>query len=584
MKKITHILRFKLLRRLFHTEITEERTFFILTLVIGFISGATAGLLKLIVHHGSNLLGTHQQFTLPTFIIASIAVLISGFLTTRFFPSTSGSGIPGVRLALAVFNGKMELKDTFAKVITSILSLISGLSAGREGPTVAISSGLASAMGNFLHLSRKRVKGLVAVASAGGLAAAFNTPIAGVVFTLEEVVGDLNTKMLGSMIISSVVAVITAAFINGNQPTFIVPSYFFGDPRELIIYLLIGIGTGIVGPLWVKSVLKLRSTNSKVFHNHRLSIIMVSFFLVVGLSFLDYRILGSGHEIINDTLLSHITAWKVLLLLFILKFLATTITYASGVSGGLFMPTLLMGASFGGLIGALGMTMFYDPVGSIGAYAIIGMGAYFVAVIRTPFTAIIMVFEMTRDYKIILPLMIANVAAYFIASRLQSGSVYEALSEQDGIHLPTRDHDEILEALTVDDAMVKEPFTLNATLTTRDVFRELKGKFEFTGFPVMKNGNLIGMVSLSELAKAHAKGHGETLIEDIATKEVISVYPDCSLLVAFHKLNHHQVGRVPVVSRLNDKRLLGLVTAEDIVSRFGYHIQVEKKTYQIEEI
>jgi CIC family chloride channel protein len=207
-----------------------------------------------------------------------------------------------------------------------------------------------------------------------------------------------------------------------------------------------------------------------------------------------------------------------------------------------------------------------------------------VAVIRTPFTAIIMVFEMTRDYRIILPLMIANAAAYAIASNLHKGSVYESLSEQDGVHLPSREDNEVLENLLIEEAMIKDPFCLNANLTTRDVFKELKGKFEFTGFPVIKNGNLFGMVSLSELAKAHAKEHGKAKIEDIATREIISVYPACSLLVAFHKLNQHQVGRIPVVSRLNHKRLLGLVTAEDIVARFGYHIQVEQKTYDIEDV
>ncbi len=552
--------------------------------MVGFIGGATASLLRLVIEQGSHYLGTHATFTWPTFTYAFFAVLISGFLTTRFFPSTAGSGIPGVRIALAVFNGKVALKDTVAKVITSILSLTSGLSAGREGPTVAISAGFASAIGTFLHLSRKRIKGLVAVAGAGGLAAAFNTPIAGVVFTLEEIVGDLNTKMMGSMIISSVVAVITASFIQGNQPTFIVPSYMFGDPRELIIYLLIGVIAGVAGVGWVKSVLKLRSLNAKIFKNHKLTIIMISFLVVIGLSFIDYRLLGSGHEVINDTLLSHITAWKVLLLIFTLKFIATTITYASGVSGGLFMPTLLMGATLGGLVGALGMTMFSDPVGTIGAYAIIGMGAYFVAVIRTPFTAIIMVFEMTRDYKIIIPLMIANAAAYAIATRLHRGSIYESLSEQDGIHLPSREDNEVLETLLIEEAMVKNPFCLNANLTTREVFQMFKGDIKFTGFPVLKNGNLIGMVSLSELAKAHAKDHGESLIEDIATTKIISIYPDCSLLVAFDKLKRHQIGRLPVVSRLNDKRILGVITAEDIASRFGYHIKEESKSYKIEDI
>ncbi len=551
---------------------------------MGVVGGLTASFFKLLVTYLTHLIGMHgEHITLQNMFYGGMAALISGYLTTRFFPNTAGSGIPRVKISLAVFNGKIELKETLGKIITSLFTLISGFSAGREGPTVAISSGIASAVGNFLHLGRKKIKALVAIGGAGGLAAAFNTPIAGVVFTLEEVVGDLNTKMLGSMIISSVVAVITASAFQGNMPTFIVPNYMFGDPRELVIYLIIGLLSGLGGAMWVKSVLMTREFNSKIFKDHKLTIIMVSFVMVMALSLIDYKILGDGHHVTNDILLSRFISWKVLFVLFILKFIATTLTYGSGVSGGLFMPTLTMGASLGGAIGVLCMNMFDPAVGTIGAYAIIGMGAFFVAVIRVPFTSIIMIFEMTHDYKIILPLMIANVAAYFIASRMQKGSVYEALSEQDGVHLPNREDSDILEALVVEDAMVKDVFTLNASLTTKEVFKLLKGKFDYTGFPVMKNGNLIGMVSLSDLAKAHAKEHGKATVEEIATKEIISVYPDCSLLVAFHKLNQHHISRLPVVSRLNDKRLLGIITAEDIVCRFGYHIQEEKKNYQIEE-
>lgn len=581
---MSHILRFQILRKLFHTDVTEERTFFFLTLLVGFIGGATAAFFKLMILYASHWIRQEGPITMNGFFYGLTAIFISGFLTTRFFPNTAGSGIPRVKIALAVLNGKIPFSETIGKILTSLFSLISGVSAGREGPTVSIASGVASSIGAFLHLSKKRIKALVSVGGAGGLAAAFNTPIAGVVFTLEEVVGDLNTKMLGSMIISSVVAVITANIIQGNIPTFIVPQYKIGDPKELIIYLIIGLAAGIGGVLWVKSVLKLRSINHRIFHNHKFTIIITSYMLVIALSLIDYRILGDGHHVTNDILLSHFTSWELLGLLFFLKFLATTITYASGVSGGLFMPTLTMGASLGGAIGVLGIHFLEPQLGSIGAFAIVGMGAFFVSVIRVPFTAIIMIFEMTHDYKIILPLMIANVSAYFIANIFQKGSVYEALSEQDGVHLPTREDNDVLESLVVEDAMVKEPFTLNASLTTRDVFRQLNGKFEYTGFPVMKNGNLFGMVSLSDMARSHAKNHGDVTIESIATRNIISVYPDCSLFVAFHKLKQHNISRLAVVSRLNDKRLLGLITAEDIVSRFGFHIHEEKKNFKIEDI
>ncbi len=564
----------KVLKVLLRNSVNEERTYFALTLIVGMLAALTAVGLHKATHFLVDFFKTGEPFTIRAFIWGGVAVLVSGFLTTRFFPGTSGSGIPGVRVALAVFHGKITIVQTIMKFLTSVLSLSSGFSLGREGPTAAIAAGIGSYFGQVFHLSKRKVKALVAIGAAGGIAAAFNTPIAAVVFTLEEIVGDLNAKVLGNIVVSSVIASVGAHLLMGNNPTFEALQFKLGHPRELVLYVIVGIVASIMGPLWTKSVLWTRKFNMKLFKGHRLTIIMVTFLIIAAISHIQPEVLGSGHDTIEEALQSLIQDWRFLLSLFILKFIATTLCYGSGVSGGLFLPTLLMGAILGTLCGTFFQILIPGQNIHLGAFALVGMGSYFVSVIRAPFTSIIMVFEMTRDYHVILPLMIANIAAYYISSKLHQGSIYESISEQDGIHLPTKEDNEILESLLVEDAMIQDPVSLNAKLTiseANDVIKELP----YSGYPILKNGLLIGMIAKSEISQAMAKELGDQKISTIGERKIISIYPDQSLMVAFHKLDRFHVSRLPVVSRINDKKMIGIITAENIVSLFGYHVTSE---------
>ncbi len=570
--KFTNLLRSSILKKFLENQMVEERTYFILTLITGISAAIVAVVLHKTTKYLTMMLGTNDSFSLRAFIGGGFALLISGYITTRKYPSTSGSGIPGVKIALAVYHGKITYRSTVAKFITSILSLSSGFSLGREGPTVAITSGIGSALGSFFHLSNRRIKSLVAIGSAGGIAAAFNTPIAAVVFTLEEVVGDLNAKMLGSIVISSVIASVVAQALQGNVSTFAELNYQLNDSREIILYAFVGLAAALIGTLWVNSVLAFRKWGPKIFRNHRLSLIMSVFVIIALVSYLNPQVLGSGHDTIENTLLSLILDWKVLLSLFAFKFIATTLCYGSGVSGGLFMPTLLMGATLGGLIGSIAKILFPELAANIGAFALIGMGAYFAAVIRSPFTSILLIFEMTRDYNIILPLMVANILAYLLAEKIHHGSIYENISEQDGIHLPSHEDNETLESLTIEDAMITNPITMNINMPIKDAEKKAF-KNSISGYPVMDKGLMVGIVSSNEIHTAFAKRKcGISIIGDICTRNVIKLYPDQTLLVAFHKLKKYHISRLAVVSRLNDKHLLGIITAHDIVKSFGFHI------------
>lgn len=582
MKFLNYLIKLPLFKKFYEGPSGEDRVYFTLTLITGVLAGLVAVFLKKSTHYLTHLIGTYEAFTPEAFGFGLAAIFASGYLTTRHFPSTSGSGIPETRVSLAVFGGKIPFKATIAKAVTTILTLTSGFSLGLEGPTVRVASGFSSILGHLANLPQKKIKALVAIGTSGGIAAAFNTPMAAVVFTLEEVVGDLNAKLLGPIIISSVMASVVAMYFMGKGPVFADLHYQMANHKELLIYLVVGLLAAIMGPLWVKSVLTLRKFNLRIFRGHRLTIIVVTFFIMAFLAHYNSAVLGSGHDSIVRVLLSLVTDWKILLLLFALKFFATTICYASGASGGLFMPTLFIGACLGGVVGSLAKTMFPELGIHIGAYALVGMGAFFASVIRAPFSSILIVFEMTRDYNIIMPLMIANITSYVISSKIHEGSVYENISEQDGIHLPTRDDHEILENLIVEDAMVLDPITLNFSLKIKEGMELIKNS-EISGYPVLKNGFLHGIVSSGDMGKAFLNRHGEDTIDTISTKSIIKIFSDQSLLVALHKLNKHQVSRLPVVSRINDKKLVGIITAEDIVNKFGYHIEEESKIGLIEK-
>lgn len=583
MKKLNRI-KFSFVGAFLKTKITEDRTYFALTILTGILAGVVTVSFEYIIHHITSYIGTDKAFTQSAFLWGGVMIFISGYLTTRVFRNTAGSGVPNVKLALAVEHGKIPLKDTVAKFVTTVFSLSSGISLGKEGPVVTISSGIGSFLGRSFHLSKKRVKALVAVGSAGGIAAAFNTPISAVVFTMEEVVGDLNSKVLGSIVISSVVAAVTGQILMGDRIMFSQLHYKLNDPKELIFYLFLGIMAAITGPFWMKTTLVLRKVCRDIMKTHKLSLIMLSFFMIGGLSLIHPAVLGSGHSYLEEQLLSQILDWKVLGLLFVLKFLATSVCYAAGPSGGLFMPTLLVGATLGSFVGTICHAFFPEIASSsIGAYAIVGMGAYFATIIRAPFTSILIVFELTRDYNIILPVMIANVAAYMLSEHLTKGSIYEQISEQDGIHLPSRDDEEILESSTVEDALVRDVHTFSYDNSVKDAYCKLHGS-DISGFPVMRAGRLYGVVAKSDIMAEMARKNHQRKLSEVCERKIIKIYPDQSLMVAFHMLKRFQISRIPVVSRLDDKKLIGIITAQDIVKVFGHQINAEKNRMNLEDV
>lgn len=573
--KFFNKIQIKVQRKVNRVNVDQETLFLALTLIVGVGAAIIATFMFEMIEWLTALGGTLEKPTVQSAATGLSFILVSGYITTRLSPDSSGSGIPQTKIALVARHGTVKLKDWGLKLLASVMSLSSGVALGREGPTVAVTAGFGSTVGRLFSMNKQYVKSLVAVGSAGGLAAAFNTPIAAVTFTLEEVVGNLNAKALGPIVISSVAAAVTAKVLHGGETVFSGIHYTFQDPMELWFYWVTGLLAALAGPVWVKLILNMRKTSKKVFKGHKLSIILCVFSLLYLCAYFFPQVLGSGHDLIHQALLSELHNWKFVVLLFAIKFFFISLCFSAGISGGLFMPTLFLGAMIGTTVGFLAHAV-YPAANPTGAFALVGMGAFFASVIRAPFTSILIIFEMTQDYKIILPLMIANISAFMFSKKLMPGSIYEQISDQDGVHLPDKEDYETLEKLTVEEAMVKDVKTLAADMTVREALKEVNHS-EISGYPVMKGAQLFGVVSTNQIGAAYANYKGECLLADICSKEIIYIHPDQSLMVAFHLLNTHKVSRLIVTSRINDKKLLGILTAEDIVNRFGFHIQEESK-------
>ena len=278
--KFTSKWQIKLQRRVNRINIDKDTLFFALTLFVGVGSALIATVMFDLIGLLTSKFHTDQAPTWNSTIAGALFIFVSGYISTRLSPDSSGSGIPQTKIALVAHHGVIKLKDWLLKLVASVMSFSSGITLGREGPTVAVTSGFGSSIGRLFSLPKENVKALVAVGSAGGLAAAFNTPIAAVTFTLEEIVGNLNAKALGPIVISSVAAAVTAKVLNGGETVFEGVHYVFDDPNELWFYLVVGLLAGCFGPLWVKLILFMRQKSRALFKGHKLSIIMCTFGLV----------------------------------------------------------------------------------------------------------------------------------------------------------------------------------------------------------------------------------------------------------------------------------------------------------------
>jgi CIC family chloride channel protein len=546
----------------------EEQVFLILTLLIGAIVGmVVVAFILLTERFGARLYpaggAAWRRLLVP---VAGSAVM--GYLLYRFFPDARGSGVPQTKAALYARGGLISLGTVFGKFFCTSATLASGIPLGREGPAVQVGAGIASVLGRKLGLSPERVKALVPVGAAAAIAAAFNTPLAAVLFTLEEVVGDLHAPVLGSVVLASATSWAMLRLLLGNDPLFQVPQYQLVHPGEFGIYAVLGVAGGFVSVAFTKLLLWMRARFLQ-FPKKSLWFQPVAGGLAVGImGWFVPQLLGVGYKHVGEVLNGRM-ALRLMILLLVLKLFAVAISYGSGNAGGIFGPSLFMGAMLGGIVGTAAQHLLPGYAGPPGAYALVGMGAAFAGVIRAPMTSVVMIFEITRDYAVIVPLMISNLVSFFISSRFQKQPIYEVLAQQDGIHLPSVETRQQLEQRQVVHAMREATEVLSAEMTVQAAL-EKSGTSEFHTWPVGDERGVVGVISLQNLQRANSDGSGKKRLREIVDAEDFPhVHADHPLHLALDRIGASRVDLLPVVSRANVHHLEGVVTLPDVLALYG---------------
>jgi chloride channel protein, CIC family len=539
----------------------ENHIFFALTIIIGILAGLAAVLFTLAINGTTHLLFGIAPSNLRYILVPTLMSLVTGFLLTKFFPEARGSGVPQIEAAYHLNQGEVPFRVAFGKFLTGVLCIGSGHSMGREGPSVQIGAGIASPIGKWFHLSPARVQSLVPVAAAAALSAAFNTPVAAVIFALEEIIGDMNATLLGSTVVASVAAVIVERSILGNNPIFHVPAYHLVNPAELIGYLILGIAGGIVSLAFCKGLL----------HSRRLFARMPKWTkmlqpamggLIIGVILIFFpQVMGVGYQFVNQAMNGGLLL-KTMLLLCLIKLVATIVSYSSGNAGGIFAPSLYLGAMAGGAVGVLMHRFAPFPTGDPGAYALVGMGTLFAGIVRAPMTSVFMIFELTQDYQVLVPLMVANMISYLISKRYQPVSLYRALLEQDDVHLPQPGTGPVNGFWRACDVMTRD-FTLVSPDSSVQLASGIASQTNAQSLPVGSDGIYLGLVTRGQIERALSSGAANAVIASIVTDDCAHVHPDHPLELVLDRLAKNP-GLLPVVSRSQTNRIEGMITPETV--------------------
>jgi CIC family chloride channel protein len=497
----------------------EDKVLLVLTLIIGAVVGLVVVAFILLTENLGARLYPAGGAAWRRVLVPIAGAISTGFLLAKYFPNARGSGIPQTKTALFLHDGYISLRTVLGKFWLCAVSLASGIALGREGPSVQVGAGIASVLGRRLGLSPRSVRALVPVGASAALAAAFNTPIAAVLFSLEEVMGNLHAPVLGSIVLSSATSWIVLHLVLGDEPLFHVPSYQLVHPVEFLFYAALGIIGGVVSVGFVKLLLWQRKKFLAMPRKIQWLLPTVGGVTVGVLGWFVPEVLGVGYGFVSRALNGQMVV-QTMILLVCLKIIATATCYSSGNAGGIFGPSLFIGAMMGGAVGGVAHQWLPDYTGSVGAYALVGMGAAFAGIVRVPLTSVIMIFEITRDYSIIVPLMIANLMSYFISSRLQDEPIYEALQHQDGIHLPDAAPREAEVPVLVSQAFRAEP----ADLPDR--------------------------------------------VESLTQQNFPHIHPDQPVDLALRRLAESGLTALPVVGRDDVRKQLGTVSVDDILAAY----------------
>ncbi len=412
------------------------------------------------------------------------------------------------------------------------------------------------------------MKALIPVGAAAAIAAAFNTPMAAVLFALEEVVGDMHAPVLGSVVLASATSWAMLRLLLGNNPLFHVPQYELIHPLEFGIYAVLGVAGGFLSVAFTKLLLEMRKRFLLLPRKTAWWHPVVGGVAVGLMGWVVPQALGVGYSYVGEAL-NGTMAFKLMALLVVLKLFGVTISYASGNAGGIFGPALFLGAMLGGAVGSVAHHLLPAYTASPGAYALVGMGALFAGIVRAPMTSVLMIFEMTRDYAVIVPLMIANLTSLFISARFQRQPIYEALARQDGIHLPNHKEQEESGQRKVFDVMRNDTETLSAQMSVHEAVERIRSS-QLHAWTVMDEGSLVGVLSRATLESTLDDGRAEQkLISLFETLEFPHVHKDHALHQALERMSNAHVDVLPVVNRADIHKVEGIITLRDVLDSYG---------------
>lgn len=513
-------------------------------------------------------LGSFGQWTLV--FIPVIGGLIVGLIIYYFVGEERHHGVAGIMESVALAGGRLRYRRIPAKSLASAISIGSGASVGPEDPSVQIGAGLGSMFGQLLHLSDERVRALVAAGSAAGISAAFNAPIAGVFFALEIILGEISGNALGIVVVASVISAVFTQAVSGVQPAFRVPPYAFNSAWELPLYLILGLLAGLVASLYIRGLYLAQD----FFHDWQIPrwIKPAAAGLVVGIVGLYLpQIMGVGYETIEQILNGEHLALTLLLMLLLAKLILTSLSIGGGFQGGVFAPSLFLGAMLGAAFGQLAQELFPGLHIAPAAFAMVGMAAVLAGAVHAPLTALILLFEMTNDYRIILPLMFAIIVSMVVAQQLQRDSVYTLGLARKGVRIERGKDIEVLEAITVQEVMDTDLPTLLESETLQSASEKL-ARLRHHGLPVVNDaGELVGILTVQDIERAHAETHGDEAnqkVGDWCTRQLLVANPDETLAKALRRMGVRDIGRLPVVSRDNSRRLLGVLRRSTLIKAY----------------
>jgi CIC family chloride channel protein len=502
------------------------------------------------------------------FLTVPTGFLFAWFLARRFAPEVAGDGVPESVAALEVHGGRMRGRIIPLKVLATAATVGTGGSAGREGPIVQIGAAVGSVISRRFKLGEDQVRSLVAAGAGAGIGAAFNAPIAGMLFALEVILSSFAARHMSAIVIASITAAVTTRTIVGGELELQTQEYRLASFNELILYVGLALVVVAIGLLFLGMVGKLDT-----FLRPRARALgflrpLVAGLLVAGLIFLEPRLFGTGQSVINELLAGGdgSSAWWALIVLALGKAVATSLTTTSGASGGAFMPSLFMGAAVGTGFALLVSEVWTSPV-ETGAFAVVGMAAMFAVVGRAPLTAILMVFEVTgaRDYQLILPLMLTATLGTFLAERFHADSIYSMMLRHMGIRVRKTGEVDLLDTIQVGSVMATSPLVCS----TSDAVGEVEQRLHRTrshGLPVLDDGRLVGIITLSDIARADS---GEEKVADAMTHRPATVVPTTPVSTALERMAVLGVGRLPVVAEDDPLRLVGVFRREEAVR--AYH-------------